>query len=157
MLESSENIMRSHCALMLMRCIVVHISWEWSLWIGSGYYVGQAWKNRQNGKLLAGKSCDWERKNKEIHKVNHPTLEGNLPFWREIFPSLQGNKHFFQAWIVGRPFLFNWCIHVKDDFTSDWACSEGLVTSLKRRHNRKLWWKCVGFSWMITKILHTYM
>ena len=41
-------------------------------------------KNRQNGKLLAGKSCDLEGKNKEIHKGNHPTLEGNLPCWIEV-------------------------------------------------------------------------
>ena len=54
-------------------------------------------KNRQNGKPLAGKFCDLEEKNKEIHKGNPPTLEGNLPCWREILPSLQGNKHFFQA------------------------------------------------------------
>ena len=58
---------------------------------------GRPGKNRQNGKLLAGKSCDLEGKNKEIHKGNHPTLEGNLPLLEEILPSLQGNKHFFQA------------------------------------------------------------
>ena len=56
-------------------------------------------KNRQNKKLLAGKFCDLG-KNKEIHKGNPPILEGNLPCWREILPSLQGNKHFFQAWAV---------------------------------------------------------
>ena len=54
----------------------------------------QAWKKWQNRKLLARKFCDLEGKNKEIHKGNHPTLEGNLPCWREILPSLQGNKHF---------------------------------------------------------------
>ena len=59
--------------------------------------VDRCGKNRQNGKLLAGKFCNLEGKNKEINKGNHPTLEGNLPCWREIFPSLQGNKHFFQA------------------------------------------------------------
>ena len=63
--------------------------------------VDRRGKNWQNGKLLAGKFCDLEEKNKEIHKGNHPTLEGNLPCWREILPSLQGNKHFFLAWTGG--------------------------------------------------------
>ena len=51
-------------------------------------------KNRQNGKLLAGKFCELEGKNKEIHKGNPSTLEGNLPCWREILPRLQGNIFF---------------------------------------------------------------
>ena len=55
-------------------------------------------KNRQNGKLLAGKFCELEGKNKEIHKGNPSTLEENLPCWREILPSLQGNIFFSQAW-----------------------------------------------------------
>ena len=55
-------------------------------------------KNRQNGKLLAEKFCDLEGKIKEIHAGNPPTLEGNLPCWREILHSLQGNKDFFQAY-----------------------------------------------------------
>ena len=66
-------------------------------------------KNWQNGKFLAGKFCDLEGKNKEIHKGNHPTLEGNLPCWREILPSLQGNKHFFQACMI---------LHFKNCYTS---------------------------------------
>ena len=51
-------------------------------------------KNRQNGKLLAGKFCELEGKNREIHKGNPSTLEGNLPSWREILPNLQGNNFF---------------------------------------------------------------
>ena len=31
---------------------------------------------------------------------NHPILEWNLPCWMVILPSLQGNKHFFQAWLM---------------------------------------------------------
>ena len=50
-------------------------------------------KNRQDGKLIVGKFCDLEGKNKEIHK-------GNMSCWREILPGLQGNKHFFQAWFL---------------------------------------------------------
>ena len=42
--------------------------------------------------------CDLEGNSKEIHKGNPPTLEGNLPCWREILHSLQENKDFFQAW-----------------------------------------------------------
>ena len=37
------------------------------------------------------KKCDFEGKNKEIHKEN-------LLCWRELLPSLPGNKYFFQAW-----------------------------------------------------------
>ena len=51
----------------------------------------QAWKKKkQNGKLLAGNFVIWEG--------NHPThaLEGNLPCWREILPSLQGKHQKFQ-------------------------------------------------------------
>ena len=66
-------------------------------------------KNRQNGKLLAGEFCDLEGKNKEIHKGNPPTLEGNLPCWREILPSLQANKHFFQVCVV---YLRGWQVQV---------------------------------------------
>ena len=50
-------------------------------------------KYRQNAKLLAGKFCDLEGKNKEIYK-------GNLPYWREILASLQGNEHFFPGLTV---------------------------------------------------------
>ena len=48
-------------------------------------------------RACAEKFCDLEEKNKEIHKGNPPTMEGNLPCWREILHSLQGNKDFFQA------------------------------------------------------------
>ena len=47
----------------------------------------------QNRKLLAGKFCDLEGKNKEIHnKGNHPTMAGNLPCRKEILPCLQGGE-----------------------------------------------------------------
>ena len=39
----------------------------------------------------------WREKIKKYIKGNPLTLEGNLPCWREILPSLEGNKHFFQA------------------------------------------------------------
>ena len=59
-------------------------------------------KNRQHGKLLAGKFCDLEGKIKKhiSFKVNPLTLEGNLPCWRDTLHSLQGNKNFFQAWRI---------------------------------------------------------
>ena len=44
--------------------------------------------------LLTGKLCDFEGKINK-YKGNHPTLEENLPGWKEI---LQGKKYFFQAW-----------------------------------------------------------
>ena len=48
------------------------------------------WKALEERKLLPENFCDFEGKNKEKH-------QGNLPFWREILPKLQGNKYFFQA------------------------------------------------------------
>ena len=53
-------------------------------------------KNRQDGKLIAGKFCDLEGKNKEIRKyIGEYKL--HISCWREILSGLQGNKHFFHA------------------------------------------------------------
>ena len=62
------------------------------------YTCEQAWKKTgKTGSSLPGNFVIGRGKNREIHKGNHPILEGNLPCWREILPSLQGNKHFCQA------------------------------------------------------------
>ena len=94
-------------------------------------------KNRQNGKLLARKFGDLEGKNKEIHKGNHPTLEGNLPCWRESLPSLQGNKHFGQNWVL---FFQKW-------YTDGWEIGQKTAIEKVRflRSDRHIhvwyWWK----------------
>ena len=54
------------------------------------------------GSSLAGNFVIWNWKNKEIHKENHLTLEGNLPCWRKILLSLNGNR-FFQACACANP------------------------------------------------------
>ena len=38
---------------------------------------------------------------------------------------------------------YNWFIRIKDGVTSNWACSEQLVTALKTRHNSEPRWECV--------------
>ena len=48
---------------------------------------------------------------------------------------------------LNQELLDHWRIHVEDGVTSNWACSEQLVTSLKMRHNRELRWECVDFQW----------
>ena len=46
-------------------------------------------------KLLAEKFCDFDLKNKEIHKGNMPYWKEIWSNWRETLTWLQGNKHFF--------------------------------------------------------------
>ena len=57
-------------------------------------------KNRQNGKLLAGKSCDLAGKNKEIHKGDHPTLEGICPAGGKFWPACRKKKTFFPGLVL---------------------------------------------------------
>ena len=40
---------------------------------------------------------------------------------------------------------YNWLIYIDNRVTSNWACSEQLVTSLKTRHICELRWECVFF------------
>ena len=48
--------------------------------------------------------------------------------------SLQWYLTYLDSWCHS----YNWLIHVEGDVTTNWACSEQYVTSLKTRHNRKL-------------------
>ncbi len=51
-------------------------------------------KSGQYGKLLDGKFCDFDWKNKEIHKGNMPYWREIWSNWREILICLQGNGNF---------------------------------------------------------------
>ena len=57
---------------------------------------------------------------------------------------------------------FSWFIHVEEKVTSNWTCSEQLVTVFKMRPNRGLWWECWSFSmgWTLLKsqkyFIHIY-
>ena len=60
-------------------------------------------KNRQNGKLLAGKFCDSEGKIKKY-------IRETLPHWREIYtaggkfcPACRKKNPYFQAWLLSQP------------------------------------------------------
>ena len=47
-------------------------------------------KTGKTGSSLQGNFVIWRKKNREIHKGNPPTLEGNLPCWKQIFAQLAG-------------------------------------------------------------------
>ena len=58
-------------------------------------------KNGKSGTSLQGNFVIWREINKEIHKKCWEMLSywrEIFSIWREILLSLQGNKHFFQAW-----------------------------------------------------------
>ena len=58
--------------------------------IGIDVAHGMPETKMQNGKALAEKCCDLERKLKETHKESHAILEGNLTCWREIWQIFPG-------------------------------------------------------------------